>query len=55
MDKKLLIEQYLQGKHPIEHETWNLPTDSELDRDEALYDALIAEKKAAKQIKFWAR
>lgn len=53
MDKKLLIEQYLQGKHPIEHETWNLPTDSELDRDEALYDALIAEKKAAKQIKFW--
>ncbi|MCR5850670.1 MAG: hypothetical protein K6G92_08150 [Bacteroidaceae bacterium] len=53
MDKKLLIEQYLQGKHPIEHETWDLPTDSELDRDEALYDALIAEKKAAKQIKFW--
>ncbi len=40
MDKKLLIDSYLEGKHPIEQEKWELPTESELDRDEALYDAL---------------
>ena len=45
MDKKLLIDSYLQGKRPIEHETWNLPSESELDRDEALFDALLDEKK----------
>ena len=44
MDKKLLIDQYLQGKHPIEQEKWELPTESELDRDEALFDALLAER-----------
>lgn len=45
MDKKLLIDSYLEGKHPIEQEKWELPTESELDRDEALFDALLAEKK----------
>ena len=45
MDKKLLIDEYLQGKHPIEGKKWELPTAEELDRDEALFDALIAEKK----------
>ena len=45
MDKKLLIDEYLQGKHPIEQEKWELPSESELDRDEALFDALIAEEK----------
>ena len=45
MDKKLLIDEYLQGKHPIEGKKWELPTADELDRDEALFDALIAEKK----------
>ena len=44
MDKKLLIDQYLQGKHPIDQEKWELPTESELDRDEALFDALLAER-----------
>ncbi len=44
MDKKPLIDQYLQGKHPIEQEKWELPTESELDRDEALFDALLAER-----------
>ena len=44
MDKKLLIDEYLQGKHPTEQEKWELPTESELDRDEALYDALLAER-----------
>lgn len=45
MDKKLLIDSYLEGKHPIEQEKWELPTESELDRDEALFDALLAEKR----------
>lgn len=43
MDKKLRIDEYLQGKHPIEQKKWELPTESELDRDEALYDALLAD------------
>ena len=51
MDKNYLINEYLQGKHPIEGESWNLPTASELERDEALYDALIAERRASKQRK----
>lgn len=45
MDKKLLIDSYLEGKHPIEQEKWELPTDDELDRDEALFDTLLDEKK----------
>ena len=45
MNKKLLINDYLQGKHPIEHDSWELPTEGELDRDEALYDAILAERK----------
>ncbi|MBQ5937871.1 MAG: hypothetical protein IJL50_08545 [Bacteroidaceae bacterium] len=45
MDKKLLIDSYLEGKHPIEQEKWELPTDIELDRDEALFDEILAEKK----------
>ena len=39
------LDDYLQGKHPIEQEKWELPTESELDRDEALFDALLDEKK----------
>ncbi|MBR3858320.1 MAG: hypothetical protein IKM68_10140, partial [Bacteroidaceae bacterium] len=45
MDKKLLIDSYLEGKHPIEKKKWELPSESELDRDEALFDALLAEKR----------
>ncbi len=45
MDKKLRIDEYLQGKRPIEQEKWELPSESELDRDEALFDALMAEKR----------
>ncbi len=45
MDKKLLIDSYLEGKHPIEQEKWELPSESELDRDEALFDEILAEKK----------
>ena len=51
MDKNYLINEYLQGKHPIEGESWDLPTDSELERDTALYDALLAERRASKQRK----
>ena len=45
MDKKLLIDSYLEGKHPIEQQKWELPSDNELDRDEALFDTLMDEKK----------
>lgn len=41
------LDDYLQGKHPIEQEKWELPTDDELDRDEALFDALLTENKKA--------
>lgn len=40
MDKKRIIEEYLQGKHPIEQESWELPSTQELERDEALFDSL---------------
>ena len=45
MDKKLLIDSYLEGKRPIEQQKWELPSESELDRDEALFDEILAEKK----------
>ena len=44
MNKNYIIDEYLQGRHPIEGKKWELPTDDELDRDEALYDALLAER-----------
>ena len=53
MDKKLLIDEYLQGKHPIEQKKWELPTESELDRDEALFDAILAEKKNRTPLLRW--
>ena len=46
MDKKLLTNDYLQGRHPIEDNSWELPTEGELDRDEALYDALLRPSKS---------
>ena len=53
MDKNRIIEEYLQGKHPIEQESWELPSAQELERDEALYDSLMAERKAPKRIRLW--
>ena len=44
MDKNYFIDEYLQGKRPIDKERWELPTEGELDRDEALFDALLAER-----------
>lgn len=43
MDKKQFIDEYLNGKRPIEQEKWKLPSESELDQDEALFDALLAQ------------
>ena len=45
MDKNYFINDYLQGKRPIEENSWELPSADELDRDEALFDAILAEKK----------
>ncbi|MBQ6192517.1 MAG: hypothetical protein IJK51_09490 [Bacteroidaceae bacterium] len=41
------LDDYLQGKHPIEQKKWELPTDDELDRDEALFDALLASRQSS--------
>lgn len=49
MNKNRIIEDYLQGKHPIEQESWELPSAQEMERDEALYDSLMAQKKAPKR------
>ena len=51
MNKNHFIDEYLRGKHPIEGESWELPTAGELERDEALYDALLAERKSSKRSK----
>ena len=50
MDKNHFIDEYLKGKHPIEGESWELPTAGELERDEALYNALLAERTAPLQL-----
>lgn len=49
MDKNYFIDEYLKGMHPIEEDSWELPTDEELDRDEALFDALLAERTVPKR------
>ena len=53
MNKNRIIEDYLQGKHPIEQELWELPSADELERDEALFESLMAERKAPKRIRLW--
>jgi len=50
MDKKRLIDEYLQGRHPIEQEKWQLPSAGELDRDEALFDTILAENRKASRL-----
>lgn len=45
MNKHDYINDYLAGKHPVEQEQWKLPTADELDRDEVLFDQLLAERK----------
>lgn len=53
MNKNRIIEDYLQGKHPIEQNSWELPSAQELERDEALFESLVPQKKAPKRIKLW--
>ena len=53
MNKNRIIEDYLQGKHPIEQESWEMPSADELERDEALFESLMAQKKAPKRIRIW--
>lgn len=53
MNKNRIVEDYLQGKHPIEQESWEMPSADELERDEALFESLIAQKKAPKRIRLW--
>ena len=53
MDKKQIIEDYLQGRHPMEQHSWELPSAQELERDEALFESLVPQKKAPKRIRLW--
>ena len=53
MDKKQIIEDYLQGHHPMEQHSWELPSAQELERDEALFESLVPQKKAPKRIRLW--
>ena len=53
MDKKQIIEDYLQGRHPMEQHSWELPSAQELERDEALFESLVPQKKASKRIRLW--
>ena len=53
MDKKQIIEDYLQGRHPMEQHSWELPSAQELERDEALFESLVPQKKALKRIRLW--
>ena len=53
MDKKQIIEDYLQGRHPMEQNSWELPSAQELERDEALFESLVTQKKAPKRIRLW--
>ena len=53
MDKKKIIEDYLQGRHPMEQNSWELPSAQELERDEALFESLVPQKKAPKRIRLW--
>ncbi|MBO7069108.1 MAG: hypothetical protein J6W52_10620 [Bacteroidaceae bacterium] len=54
MDKNRIIEDYLQGKHPIEQESWELPSAQELDNAEAEFDQLMeARKKPRRRLRLW--
>ena len=44
-----MIDDYLAGKLPLEHEEWELPTAEELTRAEEEYDRLLAERREPKR------
>ena len=49
MNKKRIIDDYLAGKHPLEHEEWELPMADELTHAEEEYDRLLAERREPKR------
>ncbi len=58
MDKKQIIEDYLQGRHPMEQHSWELPSAQELDNAEAEFDRIkksLTPRPLRKErgLKFW--
>ena len=58
MDKKQIIEDYLQGRHPMEQQSWELPSAQELDNAEAEFDRIkksLTPRPLRKErgLKFW--
>ena len=58
MDKKQIIEDYLQGRHPIEQNSWEVPSTQELDNAEAEFDRIkksLTPRPLRKErgLKFW--
>ena len=54
MDKKQIIEDYLQGRHPMEQQSWELPSVQELDNAEAEFDRLMeARNKPRRRLRLW--
>ena len=56
MDKKQIIEDYLQGRHPIGQQSWELPSAQELDNAEAEFDRISLTPRPLQRkrgLKFW--
>lgn len=56
MDKKQIIEDYLQGRHPMEQNSWELPSANELDNAEAEFDRRSLTPRSLRRergLKFW--
>lgn len=54
MDKKQIIEDYLQGRHPIEQNSWEVPSTQELDNAEIEFDRLMeARNKPTRRLRLW--
>ena len=58
MDKKQIIEDYLQGRHPMEQQSWEMPSAQELDNAEAEFDRIkksLTPRPLRKErgLKFW--
>lgn len=56
MDKKQIIEDYLQGRHPMEQNSWELPSAQELDNAEAEFDRRSLTPRPLRKergLKFW--
>ncbi|MBR4643673.1 MAG: hypothetical protein IKO73_00720 [Bacteroidaceae bacterium] len=58
MDKKQIIEDYLQGRHPMEQQSWELPSAQELDNAEAEFEQVkksltLRSLQKKRGLKFW--